>query len=331
MTVETLAKPRIKKRPATVSILRHIIGRTISAVVVLFSAATLVFIAQAGLPGDRATIILNINSGEAVERTAEELAPINEFFGFTKPVIEQYALYIGGLAKGDLGLSYQHYAPVTEIISEQLMPTVQLSLGALLLSWIIMVVTTPLFAGRRRVIRNVTSAFESFTASLPIYWLGVLLLVVFAVQLRWFPVMGSTNLRASILPMLALAIPLAGFMSQTMRDEFEHTLSLPFVTAVRMRGVSDLSLRLRHVLRHALIPPITLSGWAMGSLFSGAVLVESIFSRPGLGQVLVNAVNTRDIPIVAGVVMLVALIYVGANAVVDIFYTIVDPRRRAAL
>lgn len=332
MTTSVLTTDIARPKSVTVSVnaLKKIVMHAVNGAIVLFIAATLVFIAQIGLPGDRATIILNINSGQAVERTAEELAPINELFGFNDPLISQYAHYVGGLFRGDLGLSYQYYSPVTEVIAGQLLPTLQLTFGALVISWIIMLVTTPLFAGRRKGIRNVTSAAESFSASLPIYWVAVLLLVVFAVNLRWFPVMGGTDLRASILPMIALAIPLAGFLAQTTRDEFERTLGQPFVTAIRMRGASDLSLRIKNVLRHALIAPITLSGWAIGSLFSGAVLVESVFSRPGIGQLLINAVNTRDIPVVAGVVMLVALIYVLANIAVDALYLLVDPRRRAA-
>ena len=330
MSAATLTRIPTRATRKWVKVLTGIGTRILSAVAVLLSAATLVFLAQTLLPGDRATIILNINSGQVMERTPEELAPINEEFGFDNPLIVQYLDYIGGLLRGDLGISFQQFSPVTQVIGEQLLPSVQLAFGALLLSWIIMIVSVLLSAGRPRLLREISSAFEALSASLPVYWLGVLLLVVFAVQLQWFPVMGGANLASAILPIVTLSIPLAGFMAQTCRDEFERILRQPFATAVRMRGVSDLSLRLKHVLRHALIPPITLSGWAIGALFSGTVIIESVFSRPGVGQVLVNAVGARDVPVVAGVVMLIALIYVVANVVVDIFYALVDPRRRAS-
>ncbi|GFJ86849.1 ABC transporter permease subunit [Phytohabitans rumicis] len=126
--------------------------------------------------------------------------------------------------------------------------------------------------------------------------------------------------------MLTLAIPLAGFLGQVTRDEFEQVLDQPFVTTARTRGMSDLGVRLRHVLRHAVVPAITLSGWALGALIAGAVIAENIFGRPGIGQVLVTAVNTRDLPTVSGIVLVVAAVYVVANLLVDLAYAAIDPR-----
>jgi peptide/nickel transport system permease protein len=145
-----------------------------------------------------------------------------------------------------------------------------------------------------------------------------------------FPIIGGTSAWGTVLPVLTLAIPLAGFLGQVTRDEFEQVLQQPFVTTARTRGMSDLGVRVRHVLRHAILPAITLSGWALGALVSGAVIAENIFGRPGLGQVLVTAVNTRDLPTVSGIVLVIAAIYVVANLLVDLAYAIVDPRLRAA-
>src|SRR6185312_6998347 len=125
---------------------------------------------------------------------------------------------------------------------------------------------------------------------------------------------------------LTLGIPLAGFLGQVTRDEFERTLDQPFVTSARARGMGDLAVRLRHALRHA----VTLSGWALGALFSGAVIVENVFARPGIGQVLTAAAGSRDIPVVSGIAMLVALVYVVANLLVDLAYVLIDPRLRRA-
>ena len=209
-------------------------------------------------------------------------------------------------------------------------PTVQLALGALVVAWVIALATVLPTAGRGRAVTAVGSTLESLAASLPHYWLGVILLVVFAIELGWFPVMGGTGLAASVLPVLTLAIPLAGFLGQAIRDEFERVLQQPFVLAARARGMGDAGVRTRHVLRHAVLPAITLSGWALGALLSGAVIVESVFARPGLGQVLVAAVDARDLPVVAGVVLCVAAVYVVANLVVDLAYAVIDPRMRAA-
>jgi peptide/nickel transport system permease protein len=167
-------------------------------------------------------------------------------------------------------------------------------------------------------------------AGLPQYWLGIILLVVFAFRLRWFPVEGGTGVQGLVLPALTLALPLAGFIGQVTRDEFSAVLEQPFVISARTRGMSDTGVRTRHVLRHSILPGITLSGWALGSLFSTAVIVEAVFARQGLGQVLVNAVSQQDIPVVIGVTLLVALVYVVANLLVDLVFLIADPRMRQA-
>ena len=154
--------------------------------------------------------------------------------------------------------------------------------------------------------------------------------MVFAVELRIFPVIGRTSAPNTMLPVLALAIPLAGFLGQVTRDEFEKVLDQPFVITARTRGMSDTAVRLRHALRHSVLPAITLSGWALGALLSGAVIAENVFGRPGIGQVLVVAVNTRDVPTVSGIVLVVAGVYVIANLIVDLAYTLIDPRLRAS-
>jgi peptide/nickel transport system permease protein len=156
----------------------------------------------------------------------------------------------------------------------------------------------------------------------------VILLVVFSIELQIFPVQGGTSISGLVLPALTLAIPLAGFIGQVTRDEFEKVLDQPFVTSARARGMGDLAVRFKHVLRHSVLPAITLSGWALGALISGAVIVETVFARPGIGQMIVGAAEHRDVPLVSGVVMLVAFIYVISNILVDVAYAIVDPRLR---
>ncbi len=318
-------------RPSrTRAVLRQVLRKVLSAVVVLWGAATVAFFAQLALPGDRATVILNIRAGQAQLRTPAELAQINAQYGLQRPAIVQYLDYLGGLVRGDFGNSYQQFRPVTAIIGEQLGATVTLSLTAILFAWVIMVAWVALTAGRGPRLRAVGALADVVAAGLPAYWLGIILLLVFALGLRWFPVIGGAGVNGLILPALTLAIPLAGFMAQSTRAEFERALDQPFVVTARMRGMSDAGVRLRHVLRHATIPAVTLSGWALGATLSGAVIVESIFSRPGIGSVLVNAVNTQDLPVVVGIVTLVAVVYVVANLLVDIVYTLVDPRLKAS-
>ena len=312
------------------AVARQIVRKALSAVVVLWGAATVAFFAQLALPGDRATAILNIRSGQAQLRTPAELAQINEQYGLQRPVIVQYLDYLRGLVGGDFGNSYQQYRPVTAIIGEQLGATLTLSLTAIVFAWVLMVVWVTLTAGRGPRVRAIGALVDVVAAGLPAYWLGIILLLVFALGLRWFPVIGGTGINGLILPALTLAIPLAGFMSQSTRTEFERALEQPFVISARMRGMSDAGVRVRHVLRHAVIPSVTLSGWALGATLSGAVIVESIFSRPGIGNVLVTAVSSQDLPVVVGIVTLVAVVYVLANLLVDIVYTVVDPRLAAS-
>ncbi|HWI70614.1 MAG TPA: ABC transporter permease [Baekduia sp.] len=308
--------------------MRKVLTRLLGALGVLWAAATFTFFVQSLLPGDRATLILNQQTGQTIERSQKELAPINEQFGFDHPLIRQYLDYLGGLLHGDLGSSYQQKEGVAKLISEQIGPTLLLTATALVLAWIIALVATTLTAKRGRVSR-LASGFETFAAGLPHYWLGVILLVVFAINLGWFPVEGGHGFSGLVLPALTLALPLAGFLGQVTRDEFENVLDQPFVTSARARGMSDLGVRLRHALRHAVLPAITLSGWALGALFSSAVVVELVFARPGIGGMLVTAASSRDIPLVSGIVMVVALVYVVANLLVDFAYTIVDPRLKS--
>jgi peptide/nickel transport system permease protein len=324
-----LAVPRrslVRRRGARLAV--QIVTKVASAVVVLVAAASVTFFAQLLVPGDRATTILNQETGRSQRYTAAQLAPVNKKFGFDHPLLVQYWHYVEGLFHGNLGTSYTQYRPVTRVIGSQLAPSLVLTIGALVLAWALALVVTLVTVKRGRVVSGLGATWEAFSASLPPYWVGVVLLVVFAAKLRIFPVLGGTTPLGTVLPILTLAIPLAGFLGQVTREEFDKVLDQPFITTARTRGMTDAGVRVRHALRHSILPGITLSGWALGALVSGAVLVEGIFGRPGIGQVLTTAVNTRDVPTVSGVVLVVAAIYVVANLLVDLAYALVDPRMR---
>lgn len=304
-------------------------GRIGSALVVVWGAATVAFLAQLAQPGDRATAVLNLRTGQAQERSPEELAPINAEYGFDRSALLQYLDYLAGLLRGDLGTSYQQHRPVWDVISEQAPATLALTVTALVLAWVLMPAWVLLTAGRGRRIGGWGSAVDAILASMPQYWLGVVLLLAFAFGLGWFPVVGGTGPVAIVLPALTLALPLAGFLAQSTRTEFERVLEQPFVLSARLRGSGDLAVRLRHVLRHAALAPLTLTGWALGATISGAVIVETVFTRRGIGRTLVTAVESQDLPIVTGVVVLTAVAYVVINLVLDALYPIIDPRVNA--
>ncbi|MFC5679656.1 ABC transporter permease [Aeromicrobium endophyticum] len=338
MSVVQTSSPLVSPAPAgdtagrRARVLTRLAGiKLLSSLFVLWGTATVTFVVLAILPGDRATILLNVRSGLTVPRSPAELAPVNREFGFDDSFVTQYLTYFGRLLHGDLGQSYQSGRPVATIIGEQIGPTFVLAFAALLLAWVLTIAWTLLTAGRGPRLRSLGSAGETVTAGLPQYWVGILLLIVFAAQLGWFPVIGGTSPSGTILPVITLAVPLAGFLGQATRTEFDRAIREPFVLSARTRGMGDLEVRWRHVLRHALIPGITLSGWAIGTLLSGAVLVETVFARPGLGAVLVTAVGQKDLAVVSGIVVLVSALYVVINLVVDVVYVAVDPRLRGSL
>jgi peptide/nickel transport system permease protein len=297
------------------------LGKLLGAAFVLWAVATLTFFLLKLIPGDPVLLILGPNGGTAAVAEATRKA-----FGLDQPMLIQYFNFLGGLLHGDFGTSYQFKRPAAAVLGEQILPTIQLVAAAIVLSWIVSLIITIPTAGRRPIIERTGRTLEVVLASLPQFWVGIMLLVVFAIGLGWFPVAGGDGLAGLFLPALTLALPIAGFLSQVTRDSFETALEQPFVTSARARGVGDASVRVRHVLRHALLPGITLTGWAIGSLFSGAVVVEVIFARPGLGRVLLDAVLSRDVPVVIGAVMLIATVYVVVNAIIDILYPLIDPR-----
>ncbi|MDR7290031.1 MULTISPECIES: ABC transporter permease [Mycolicibacterium] len=307
--------------------MRRALIRIAAMLGVLWGAATLTFLAQHLMPGDPAQTILG---GAGSKPSPEQLAAVNAQYGFDRPLLTQYVGYLAGLLRGDLGTSYVLKQPVADIIGQQVGPTLVLTITALAASWVIAVVVTLLTAHRSRVLSALGSGVEIVLAALPQYWLGIVLLVVFAFQLHLFPVVGDDGVAGLVLPALTLALPLAGFLGQVTRDEFSTAMEQPFAVSARARGMSDWGVRWRHALRHAVLPGLSLSGWALGSLFSTAVIVEIVFVRPGLGRILVDAVTKQDMPVVVGVTLLVALVYVVANLVVDIAFVRIDPRLRRA-
>ncbi|MGV6476398.1 ABC transporter permease [Azotobacter vinelandii] len=314
------------KRQALLGAGHVLLGKLGQALLTLWATVTLLFVAQAVLPGDRATIYLNVLEGYSVTRTPEELAPINREFGFDRPLLVQYADYVGGVLLGDLGTALQSRRPVTDLILEQIGATALLAVSAIVLAWLIALAWTLATAGRHPALSRIGATVEALAAGMPHYWLGLLLLLAFAVHLDWFPVVGGDSWRGLWLPALTLAIPLAGFLGQAIRGEYEHALGQPHVLSSRARGTDEWRVRVVHALRPALIPGITLTGWALGALVSGAVIVENVFSRPGIGALLVSAVELKEFELISGIILIVSLVYVLITFLTDWLYTLVDPR-----
>lgn len=310
-------------REKLLSLLHHAAIRLASGLLVLWAIATLTFFAMRQIPGDPALAILG-----GTNPTAEAIADVHREYGLDQPLAVQYGLYVLRLLRGDLGASYSQRLPVVQSIAQQAGATFRLIVAALAVTWALVLLWTLSTAGRRRGIAGLGTTVETVAAAVPSFWLALLLLAVFAFGWRLFPAAGSEGLRTLVLPAFALAVPLAGFVGQVTRESLDVTLEQPFILSARLRGSSDGSVRWRHALRHSVLPGISLSGWAIGALVSGAVVVEVIFSRKGLGRQLFQAVQTQDMPLVVGVTLVTAVAYVIVNILVDLVYHLVDPRLR---
>lgn len=306
--------------------LHLIFRRLLAGIGVLWGAATLTFLAINLSAGDPALTLLG---GPGANPSAELVAQVRAEYGLDQPLIVQYGQYLARLAHGDLGDSYTLRKPVEQVIGGQLGATVQLSLSAAALAVLLAVAVAVLSANRAPWIRSLVSGTELVLASAPSFVIGLGLLLVFAFGWHLLPPSGSNSWQALILPSVALALPVAAVLSQVLRESLEDILEQPFIAMARARGLSETGVRLTHALRHALVPLVTLSGFVFASLLGGAVVIELLFSRQGIGRLMLDAANTKDVPLLLGITLLAAGIYVVVNVLVDLINNLVDPRAKA--
>ncbi|MCQ8242247.1 ABC transporter permease [Rhizosaccharibacter radicis] len=304
-----------------------LLRRVLLGLSVLLAAVTLAFFALHVVPGDVVSAILG---GPAANPTPEAVAAAIREYGLDRPLIVQYLIYLVGLLHGDLGRSFTQHLPVALILREQVGPTLLLTFWALILAWALALLSVLGTTRRRPWLSRLGATLETVAAAMPPFWLGILLLFSFSFAMPLFPPAGSDRLSTLVLPGLAMAIPLAGFLARVTREALELALEQPFILSARMRGLGDLSVRLRHALRHALLPGIALSAWALGALVGNAVVVEVIFSRKGIGRQLFLAVSTQDIPLAMGIVLVVSACYVLSNLAADVLSLWADPRLRSS-
>ncbi|TCO62321.1 ABC transporter permease [Actinocrispum wychmicini] len=304
--------------------LRWWVRRLLLAVLVVFGAATVTFGALRLEPGDPVRLMLGPN----VNPPPELVDQVRHDLGLDRPLIEQYGLFLGRLGTGDLGRSYQLHDSVANVIGEHLGSTVALALTGFLLAFALGLLIAVATAGRRPALRGLSSTVELIMTSTPGFWVGVLLLTLFSFRLHAFPVAGGTGLAGLVLPAVTLALGMAGVFAQVLREGLERALAEPFVVSARARGTGETMVRLRHALRHAMVPMVTIAGWAVGALLSGAVVIETVFSRPGLGHVLATAVAGRDFPLVTGIAVVSAALFAVISVIVDGLYRVIDPRLR---
>lgn len=300
----------------------YVLRRLGSIVVLLFGISVVVFLLIRLIPGDPALALLGSSSGDP-----EMVARLNAQLGLDRSLPVQYLTWIGHVLHGDFGYSFVQQQSVASLVGDNFPATLQLTVAALSLS-LLLGSATGIFAALRRngpadaAAMTVALAFMS----IPSFWLGLLLILLFAVQLPWFDVVGGPSFKGLVLPALTLALGSAGFNARFVRSGVLGALTQRHVITARAKGLSGGRVFRRHVLRNALLPVLTIVGIQLGQLLSGAVVVETVFSRPGIGRLLVQAILAKDYLTVQAVVLIIALAYAICNFAVDLLYPLLDPR-----
>lgn len=309
--------------------LSYLSGRLLALVPVLLVVAVVVFLLIHVTPGDPARVLLGQDA------TAEQVANLRHEMGLDRPLGGQFVWWLGRALHGDLGLSLFQHIPVTSDILLHAGPTVTLSLMAICVSLLIGIpagVVSAVF--RNSWLDQASLALAMLGAAVPSFWLGLSLIVVFAVNLGWLPSSGyrdpagglAESFRYLILPALALGLPNSSLIIRFTRSSLLDVISHDYIRTARAKGVSEHIVIFHHAFRNALVPILTVVGLTFGALMGGAVVTETVFSLPGVGQLVVASVLRRDYPVIQGVILTVATVYVLLNLAVDLLYCLVDPR-----
>jgi len=302
----------------------QLIGRRLLAMVpLLLAVSVVVFSFIHLLPGDPAVLFL----GE--EATPENLARFRAKLGFDRPLVVQYGEWLGHAVRGDLGRSIRTNQPVTQAIVERLPVTLRLIGGAMLVSLCIAVPLGVISAVKRNSGVDLASTFFAlFGFSTPNFWLGLILIYVFALVLRWLPPSGFEGIRSLILPSITLGTALAALVTRQLRSGMLEVLRQDYVRTAQAKGLADRVVIGKHALKNALISVVTVIGLQIGALLGNTIITESLFALPGVGRLMIDSVFSRDFFVVQGVILFLAVGYVVANLVVDITYSYLDPRIR---
>ena len=303
--------------------LRFLARRLVLTIPVLLGVATLVFSLIHFIPGDPALAML----GETA--SPEDVAELRTRLGLDRPLLEQYGAFLGGALRGDLGTSLRTSQPVTEAILERLPATFELAAAAMIVA---IAFSIPLGIAaavwRGTAVDHSAMTVALLGISIPNFWLGPLLAIVFAVELGWLPVSGRGTWAHLVLPAISLGAALAAILARMTRATLLEELREQYVMAARARGASRERAVVRHAFRNSLIPIVTLLGLQFGAVLTGAVITETVFAWPGIGRLLIQSIGFRDYPLVQGCILLIAITYVGVNLLTDLVYGVLDPRIR---
>ena len=301
----------------------YILRRLLLAVPVLIGVATLVFTLIHLVPGDPAAAMLGESAAPA------DLADLRSRLGLDRPLLEQYREFMLGVLRGDLGTSFRYNTPVVDEILSRLGATALLALVAMFVAVAAAVPLGVLGAVYRgRPVDHLAMTVSLAGVAMPNFWLGPLLAMIFAVYLGWLPVSGNGSWRHLVLPAITLGGGLAAITARMTRASLGDELDERYVLAARARGLSRRRVVVVHALRNSLIPVVTVVGLQLGAVLTGTIITETIFAWPGVGRLLIQAINFRDYPLVQGCVLLIATTYVSMNLLVDVAYAWLDPRIR---
>jgi len=302
----------------------YIARRLLATIPVLLAVSVLVFSMLHLTPGDPVKLMLS-----EFQTSPEQIEKLRAQLHFDEPLPNQFGRFLGSALQGDLGISIRSKRPVADEIRDNLPSTLQLTLAGLLIAGVLGTTLGIVAAVRHQSWLDAGSMVVALVGvSMPSFWLGLILIFIFSLNLRWFPATGGGELRYLVLPALTLGLGAAAILARLTRSSMLEVLRREYVTTARAKGLREFWVIVKHALKNALIPMVTVFGLQFGQLLAGAVVIETVFSRPGIGRLIVDAILNKDFPLVQGVVLVVAVTYVLVNLLVDLTYAVLDPRIR---
>lgn len=305
----------------------YVLQRIGQAILVLWAAYTVTFAILYLLPGDPVALMLSANNIEVDSLTPQEREVAAARLGLDRPLWEQYLGMLAAALRGDFGTSFTKGIPVTELLAQRLPGTILLSAIAIVLALVlglaIALIAAWLPRGR---LADLFRRAPAIGVSVPNFWIGLLLIQVFAFTLGWFPAMGSEGWQSLVLPAVTMAIPTAAVLAQVLTRSFDDTLGESYIATARAKGLDRWSVLIRHAFRNAALPTLTILGLLVGATVTGSIVVETVFSRNGVGRLAQESVLSQDIPVVQAIVVLAAAAFVVVNLIVDLLYPLLDPR-----
>jgi len=300
---------------------QYVLQRLASGLIVLFGISIFSFALIHMIPGDPIRIMLGENA------SAEQVHALREQLGLNDPLPTQYLNYMTGVLQGDLGTSFKTGRPVLTEILERFPATVKLAASGMALAICIGITMGVLAAKFKDTFIDFTAmSIATLGVSIPNFWLGILLILLFTVKLGWFPIAGGTGLRDLVLPAVTLGVLASTVISRLTRAGMVEVLSQDYIRTARAKGLHERAVLFVHAFRNAMIPVVTIIGLQIASLLGGTVIIERVFDWPGLGSLAINAIASRDFPLVQGIILFIGVIFVLVNLLVDILYSLIDPR-----